>query len=60
MTNEEKELLKTVYDHVSCVMCDYYCKYPLIWDEETMGPMIEKVCEKCPLVKNAEFFGTKY
>ena len=32
-------------------MCDNYCKYPYIWDEETEGASLADsgICDRCPL-----------
>lgn len=32
-------------------ICDNYCKYPIIWDEEKMGYSLSDsdICERCPL-----------
>ena len=33
-------------------MCNDYCKYPLIWDEERLGDLSEsEICENCPIVR---------
>lgn len=36
-----------------CVdMCENYCKYPDMWDEDKHGPLYEsKYCRNCPLFK---------
>ena len=40
----EKEQAKTD-------ICDNYCKYPNIWDEEVMGMELcsSEICARCPL-----------
>lgn len=30
-------------------MCDKFCKYPALWDEETKGAIIDEVCPDCPI-----------
>ena len=31
-------------------ICDKYCKYPEVWDEEKEGKTLqEAVCDSCPL-----------
>lgn len=47
-------LIKEVYnrsiERLQETMCDEYCKWPLIWDEEKEGcPLSEsEVCKNCP------------
>lgn len=59
MTNEEfKKLMiddgytvSLMYDHIKYQMCDLYCKYPQIWDEEKEGKELceSEICANCPL-----------
>ena len=36
-------------------ICNNYCKYPLIWDEEISGPLSNsEICANCPLNELAE------
>ncbi len=38
------------FDYLSATICDKYCRYPLIWNEEAFGPLAEsKTCAECPL-----------
>lgn len=49
--NEEKTISQQI-EEICSEICDKYCKYPAIYDEETTGEtMIDAVCSKCPLGK---------
>lgn len=38
------------FDYLAATICDKYCRYPLIWNEEAFGPLAEsKTCAECPL-----------
>ena len=38
------------FDYLAATICDKYCRYPLIWNEEAFGPLAEsKTCVECPL-----------
>lgn len=43
-------LLNDYTERKMAVFCDQYCKYPVDWDEETQGDMIETVCSECPMM----------
>lgn len=43
-------LLNDYTERKMSVFCDQYCKYPVDWDEETQGDMIETVCSECPMM----------
>lgn len=32
-------------------ICDFYCRYPLLWDEQLMGQELQEseICKNCPL-----------
>ena len=34
-------------------ICDHYCRYPLLWDEQMMGMELREseFCNSCPLVQ---------
>ena len=38
-------------EDLAAQMCDDYCKWPAIWDEEKMGyPLADSdICKNCPL-----------
>ena len=40
-----------INDLVKDEICEHYCKYPHIWDEEKEGEELEcsEVCSNCPL-----------
>ena len=43
---------KHKFDYAATAICDKYCKYPLIWDEDQMGPISESfICKDCPLIQ---------
>ena len=38
------------FEYMAATICDKYCRYPLIWNEEAFGPLAEsKKCAECPL-----------
>ena len=38
------------FEYMSATICDKFCRYPLIWNEEAFGPLAEsKTCAECPL-----------
>lgn len=40
---------------IASEICDHYCKYPLIYDEdEEEQPLSEAFCRQCPLNKFLE------
>lgn len=43
-------LLKDYAERKLAAFCDQYCKYPVDWDEETQGDLIETVCSECPMM----------
>lgn len=43
-------LLGDYAERKMAAFCDQYCKYPVDWDEETQGDMIETVCSECPMM----------
>lgn len=45
--------VREVLEHVVEDMCNNYCKYPTIWDEEKEGCQLceSDVCRNCPLNK---------
>ena len=44
---------KTISQQLESIVeeiCDKYCKYPTIWDEETDGLLCDsEICSNCPL-----------
>lgn len=37
-------------EYTASAICDNYCKFPLIWDEDRFGELSESdVCKNCPL-----------
>lgn len=45
----EKSITEILYE-VTEEICNHYCKYPDIWDEETQGELCESdICSNCPL-----------
>ena len=39
--------------------CDYYCRFPYVWDEVKDGPLEESdTCMNCPLNKLLELGGS--
>ena len=41
---------KHKFDYLAATICDKYCRFPLIWNEEAFGPLAEsKTCAECPL-----------
>lgn len=46
----ETEKLADEIEKVYEKICDKYCKYPVLWDEEKEGAtLFDAVCIKCPL-----------
>lgn len=44
------ETFKAAMEEVASNICDHYCKYPLVWNEEMLGPICDsEVCKNCPL-----------
>lgn len=43
-------LLGDYAERKMAAFCDQYCKYPVDWDEETQGDLIETVCSECPMM----------
>ena len=38
------------FEYMASTICDKYCRYPLMWNEEAFGPLAEsKTCAECPL-----------
>lgn len=51
---KEKKLTQTIteqFDEIVKDMCEEYCKWPLLWDEEAEGMELceSDVCKNCPL-----------
>lgn len=48
----DKSLIQIV-DEVTSEICDKYCKYPELWDEEEEGCELceSNICKECPLRK---------
>lgn len=45
-----EEVFNTTPEQAAADLCDNYCKYPCIWDEEKDGPLEEsEVCKDCPV-----------
>lgn len=41
---------KNRFEYMAATICDKFCRYPLIWNEEAFGPLAEsKTCAECPL-----------
>ena len=47
----ENRTVVEVLQDIANVMCDKYCKYPDLWDEDVMGAPLQdsEVCKNCPL-----------
>jgi heterodisulfide reductase subunit A-like polyferredoxin len=49
----EMEHIKTITQQIESIceeMCNNYCKYPTIWDEEKDGELADsEICSNCPL-----------
>lgn len=51
-SNNKMDMTATeIIEAVKVKICDDYCKYPTIWDEETEGCELgdSEICKKCPL-----------
>lgn len=54
-TKEEKKTMdglitREQFEEIAEKICDKYCRYPEIWDEESDGELSEsEVCRNCPL-----------
>ena len=48
---KKKQTIAEIIDEVKIAMCNDYCKYPHIWDEEKEGcELIDSdICLNCPL-----------
>lgn len=47
----EQQTIPQIIEEVKCAICNDYCKYPHIWDEEKEGcELIDSdICTNCPL-----------
>ena len=45
------EQLEEIKEKAKAMICDKYCKYPHIWDEEDEGCELceSEICKNCPL-----------
>ena len=45
-----RDLIDNEIESVAKEICDEYCKWPLLWDEEAEGEPLEEshVCKNCP------------
>ena len=43
-------------EYVASAICDKYCKYPYIWDEDAMGSELgaSHICRNCELARLME------
>lgn len=46
-----RDLIDNEIESVAKEICDEYCKWPLLWDEEAEGEALETshICKNCPL-----------
>ena len=58
---EVKSRAESITDKITQQMCEHYCKYPTIWDEEKEGMPLEEsyVCQNCPLDRLPKVDGRK-
>lgn len=50
MQQKKKPIETQKLFEIASEICDHYCKYPLIYDEDKEGePLSTAFCEKCPL-----------
>ena len=45
-----RDLIDNEIESVEKEICDEYCKWPLLWDEEAEGETLETshICQNCP------------
>lgn len=50
---QKEKTIPQILEEVASEICDHYCKYPDIWDEEKEGVTLidSGICENCPLNK---------
>ena len=49
---QESKTVSQIIEEVKGQMCDKYCKYPNIWDEEKEGQLYDSdICNNCPMNK---------
>lgn len=50
---------KAIAEEVTTDICNHYCKYPLIWDEDAEEVEVSEsdICKNCPMTKITEMFG---
>ena len=45
----KREADKHELEYVASAICDKYCKYPYIWDEDDGELADSEICANCPL-----------
>ena len=47
----EMKTISEQMEEIKQIMCDKYCKFPYLWDEEKEGQELceSELCENCPL-----------
>lgn len=48
-----REQIDNEIETVAKEICDEYCKWPLLWDEEAEGEPLEEshICKNCPFTR---------
>lgn len=48
-----RDLIDNEIESVAKEICDEYCKWPLLWDEEAEGEPLEssRICKNCPFTR---------
>ena len=56
---EEALKNKAIAEEAVTDICNHYCKYPLIWDEDAEEVELSEseICKNCPMNKIMEMFG---
>lgn len=50
---------KAIAEEAATDICNHYCKYPLIWDEDAEEVELSEseICKNCPMTKITKMFG---